>query len=413
MCPRFPNCGFETAKGAFIYFSSCSYYHPPPPYLLSPPPLFPHPDTTNCRKMHSPSHPTPHDQVPITMLSQRVTSLEEHITGLEKQISALTTSASPEDNSETSQAAELESVEDLETKLGPIQQNLVQLSSFKDIVSDQLNTLQTDVSVLKKDITQRKNAGDNSEFQSIENGTTGNARMDDEAPDTHLSGPPDIKQPPKEIADMITDLETRLESKFTNNEQNLSNLEEKINNLKDQQFKDLEHKIEKQVQTSLTKTNVDIRSLEQKVTENINNITNLETTMQNNKVAGKKDIANLSTAIETSQQMIAQIVPNNAKLVKVLQNRIEEVAKEARNRPCKLVEGLNNRLESLEYSKEKNSKFISDLICILSDSTAPQKSFEDFKQLIRFNKIDQLGHFLNPPELTTKICYFFNQPSKT
>ena len=42
---------------------------------------------------------------------------------------------------------------------------------------------------------------------------------------------------------MITDLETRLESKFTNNEQNLSNLEEKVNNLKDQQFKDLEHKI--------------------------------------------------------------------------------------------------------------------------------------------------------------------------
>ena len=195
-------------------------------------------------------------------------------------LSALTTSASSEDNSETSQAAELESVEDLETKLGPIQQNLVQLSSFKDIVSDQLNILQTDVSVLKKDITQRKNAGDNSEFQSIENGTTGNARMDDEAPDTHLSGPPDIKQPPKEIADMITDLETRLESKFTNNEQNLSNLEEKINNLKDQQFKDLEHKIEKQVQTSLTKTNVDIRSLEQKVTENINNITNLQTKVQ-------------------------------------------------------------------------------------------------------------------------------------
>ena len=135
--------------------------------------------------------------------------------------------------------------------------------------------------------------------------------------------------------------------------------------------------------------------------------------MQNNKVAGKKDIANLSTATETSQQMIAQNVTSKAKLVKVLQNRIEEVAKEARNRPCKLVEGLNNRLEPLENSKKRHSKFISDLIDILSASAAPQRSFEDFKQLIRFNNIDQLGPFLNPPELTTKICYFFNQPSKT
>ena len=85
-----------------------------------------------------------------------------------------------------------------------------------------------------------------------------------------------------------TDLETKLGSRIINSSTQMQTVAEKIqdqfDSLKREEdtalVEDLEHKIEKQVQTSLTKTNVDIRSLEQKVTENINNITNLQTKVQ-------------------------------------------------------------------------------------------------------------------------------------
>merc|ERR1712217_729754 len=84
------------------------------------------------------------------------------------------------------------------------------------------------------------------------------------------------------------DLETKLGSKIINSSAQMQDVAEKLqdqlDSLKREEdtalVEDLEHKIEKQVQTSLIKTNVDIRSLEQKVTENINNITNLQTKVQ-------------------------------------------------------------------------------------------------------------------------------------
>merc|ERR1712217_225712 len=85
-----------------------------------------------------------------------------------------------------------------------------------------------------------------------------------------------------------TDLETKLGSRIINSSTQMQTVAEKLqdqfDSLKREEdtalVEDLEHKIEKQVQTSLTKTNVDIRSLEHKVTENINNITNLQTKVQ-------------------------------------------------------------------------------------------------------------------------------------
>ena len=120
-CPQKSDCQFRHVKICPIFpkcpYTICSYYHPPPNLL--PPPLFPHPASNNSRKMLSPSHPTPHDQVSITMLSQRVTRLEEHITGLEKQISALTTSANTEvqnlSNKLTNEIEEAPAVENILT----------------------------------------------------------------------------------------------------------------------------------------------------------------------------------------------------------------------------------------------------------------------------------------------------------
>ena len=129
--------------------------------------------------------------------------------------------------------------------------------------------------------------------------------------------------------------------------------------------------------------------MEQNLSRLEDKINNLKETKSKTMTA-KKDTADLTTTTEAYQQKIAQNVTSNAKLLKVLQNRIVEVAKEARNRPCKLVEGLNNRLESLENSDKLDSKFISELIDTLSTCTSPQRSFTDFKQIIRLNFIPNM-----------------------
>ena len=77
-------------------------------------------------KVHSSSHPTPHDQDLVTTLSQRITSLKNHTT-------------------------------DLENKLEPIhlklKQNAVADKYFRELVKEfmaEFYTLQEDVSALKK-----------------------------------------------------------------------------------------------------------------------------------------------------------------------------------------------------------------------------------------------------------------------
>merc|ERR1712217_48040 len=110
-----------------------------------------------------------------------------------------------------------------------------------------------------------------------------------------------------------TDLETKLGSRIINSSTQMQTVAEKIqdqfDSLKREEdtalVEDLEHKIEKQIQTSLTKTNVDIRSLEHKVTENINNITNLQTKVQGTE---KEKISKFETILRKHSEKIGIIM---------------------------------------------------------------------------------------------------------
>ena len=76
-----------------------------------------------------------------------------------------------------------------------------------------------------------------------------------------------------------------------------------------------------------------------------------------------------------------------------LEQRIEEVAKEARNRPCKVVDGLNNRLKSLEESKKCQSEFIGYLLNVFSQVFHLSKCYEDFRHLLSRSIIKEVSSF--------------------
>merc|ERR1712217_161662 len=149
-----------------------------------------------------------------------------------------------------------------------------------------------------------------------------------------------------------TDLETKLGSRIINSSTQMQTVAEKIqdqfDSLKREEdtalVEDLEHKIEKQVQTSLTKTNVDIRSLEHKVTENINNITNLQTKVQGTE---KEKISKFELAEQTDNtNTLLEMKALNQNLVKDMASVNQKVVNLQKNMSKQA--GLPNRVTSLE-----------------------------------------------------------------
>jgi len=149
-----------------------------------------------------------------------------------------------------------------------------------------------------------------------------------------------------------TDLETKLGSRIINSSTQMQTVAEKIqdqfDSLKREEdtalVEDLEHKIEKQVQTSLTKTNVDIRSLEHKVTENINNITNLQTKVQGTE---KEKISKFELAEQTDNtNTLLEMKALNQNLVKDMASFNQKVVSLQKNMSKQA--GLPNRVTSLE-----------------------------------------------------------------
>ena len=77
---------------------------------------------------------------------------------------------------------------------------------------------------------------------------------------------------------------------------------------------DIEEEMKKATSKIIEITKNDIRTLEQKVTDTINNNTNLETRMkklqetQNKTMADKKDLVNITTTNQTSQRQMGEAI---------------------------------------------------------------------------------------------------------
>ena len=99
----------------------------------------------------------------------------------------------------------------------------------------------------------------------------------------------------------------------------------------------------KQLEADLAKSTQQTQSLENIFQELTAKISNLVT---NERVV--KLETRMQDAEESVENDLRKNVTGDAKLIKKLDDWIEEVAKEARNRPCKLADGLNNRLKLLE-----------------------------------------------------------------